>query len=223
MDETLRPSARGESTRDALLDAATVIFARQGFEPANLRSIAQAAGVNPALIGYHFGNKEGLYLAVFERWVAQMREVFTPVWAEIDRVMAEPAPAGLPGAEDPCQELLLGMIDRMVLSFVQEHSAWGELMVREQQFPTAAFEVLFKGIIGPKMRAFTALIQRLRGPEDPGKSRLIGAMIASQALIFRGARIPLMRMMDWGGIGEQELDTIRALVRRNTLLLVHGD
>jgi AcrR family transcriptional regulator len=56
-----RPS---ELTRQALLDAATAIFADKGYEGGSIRLITQKAKANQAAIAYHFGGKEGLYREV---------------------------------------------------------------------------------------------------------------------------------------------------------------
>ena len=50
-----------EGTRAALLDAATELFARRGFSGAKTEEIARLAGVNKAMINYHFGGKARLY------------------------------------------------------------------------------------------------------------------------------------------------------------------
>jgi TetR/AcrR family transcriptional regulator len=57
-------SALAERTRAALMSAATEAFAARGFDGATLDDIARAAGVNKALIAYHFGGKRGLYAAI---------------------------------------------------------------------------------------------------------------------------------------------------------------
>lgn len=54
-------------TPDLILDAAEAVFADSGFDGATTRAIAEAAGVNPALIHYHFKSKEQLFEAVFAR------------------------------------------------------------------------------------------------------------------------------------------------------------
>jgi AcrR family transcriptional regulator len=59
-----RPS---ELTRDALIDAATAIFADKGFEGGSVRLITEKAKANQAAINYHFGGKEGLYREVLRR------------------------------------------------------------------------------------------------------------------------------------------------------------
>jgi len=53
-----------EETRAALLAAARLRFARDGYEATNLRDIAADAGVNVALIPRYFGSKEGLFQTV---------------------------------------------------------------------------------------------------------------------------------------------------------------
>jgi TetR/AcrR family transcriptional regulator len=48
-------------TRDALVEAATDLFAAEGFDGVRVEQIAHRAGVNKAMINYHFGGKGGLY------------------------------------------------------------------------------------------------------------------------------------------------------------------
>lgn len=50
-------------TKDAIVAAARGQFADRGYSATTLRSVAQAAGVHPALIHHHFGSKEQLYNA----------------------------------------------------------------------------------------------------------------------------------------------------------------
>lgn len=69
-----------EATRAKLLAGAEAIFAEKSFEGATYDLIAEAAGVNKALIAYHFGSKEGLYDAAIE---ALASETVARVSAEI--------------------------------------------------------------------------------------------------------------------------------------------
>jgi AcrR family transcriptional regulator len=55
----------GEQSRERLIHAALPLFAHQGFAKTSTRSIAEAAGTNLAAIKYYFGDKAGLYRAVF--------------------------------------------------------------------------------------------------------------------------------------------------------------
>ncbi|MGB6243929.1 TetR family transcriptional regulator [Gordonia sp. (in: high G+C Gram-positive bacteria)] len=67
-----KPAARsgrrgGESTtRDDILIAARKLFGENGFTKTSMRSIAADAGVDVALVSYHFGSKRGLFTAVMQ-------------------------------------------------------------------------------------------------------------------------------------------------------------
>jgi AcrR family transcriptional regulator len=57
-------SRNAAETRAALLAAARLRFARDGYEATNLRDIAADVGVNVALISRYFGSKAGLFQTV---------------------------------------------------------------------------------------------------------------------------------------------------------------
>jgi len=61
-----RPAGDAQAQRERLLDAALDSFAAAGISASSLRSIADQAGVTPALVNYYFGNKQKLVEAVFE-------------------------------------------------------------------------------------------------------------------------------------------------------------
>ena len=56
-----RPGA--EDTRGRILAAAREAFAARGFEGTSIRSVAVAAGVDPALVHHYFGTKQRLFVA----------------------------------------------------------------------------------------------------------------------------------------------------------------
>ena len=62
------------ATREALLRAGAELFAAQGFDGVSVESLAQRAGVNKALVSYHFGGKRGLYAAVLRETFAELAE-----------------------------------------------------------------------------------------------------------------------------------------------------
>lgn len=55
-----------------MLDAAEVLFAKHGLEDTSVRQITQYAGVNLASVNYHFGSKDDLAEAVFERVIRRV-------------------------------------------------------------------------------------------------------------------------------------------------------
>ncbi len=58
-----------EERRQQILELATELFARQGFQGTTTRQIAQQAHVNEAIIFRHFPTKEDLYWAVIENQI----------------------------------------------------------------------------------------------------------------------------------------------------------
>ncbi len=55
----------GEASRARLLHSGLRLFAQQGYAKTSTRELAEHAGVNIAAISYYFGDKAGLYRAVF--------------------------------------------------------------------------------------------------------------------------------------------------------------
>ncbi len=52
---------------EQLLDAATELAIERGFDSIGIREIAERAGVSSGMIAYYFGDRSGLYEAMFER------------------------------------------------------------------------------------------------------------------------------------------------------------
>jgi len=88
-----KPRARDpEGTRRALKEAATALFARRGFAGATADRIARKAGVNKAMINYHFGGKRALYAAIlresFAALIARLRSVTDVSAPPVERLRA---------------------------------------------------------------------------------------------------------------------------------------
>ncbi|MBX7431838.1 TetR/AcrR family transcriptional regulator [Mycobacterium sp. Y57] len=89
-------AARGERrrarTRAAILDAAEVVFARDGYDGARIEEIAEAADVSVGSIYTHFDGKRGLYLQLVDRaltlFADYMRRVDDPTLGPLQRVLA---------------------------------------------------------------------------------------------------------------------------------------
>src|SRR5437868_6652789 len=59
--------------KQQILEAATPLFARQGFQGTTTREVADAAKVNEALVFRHFRSKEDLYWGVLDRMCRKRR------------------------------------------------------------------------------------------------------------------------------------------------------
>lgn len=65
-----------EVAREAILEAAEAVFAREGFDGARIDTIAAESGYNKSLIFHYFDDKEGLYRAVIRRLKARLSSEF---------------------------------------------------------------------------------------------------------------------------------------------------
>ena len=71
-----RPAAAGkaaEPTRERLMRAARAEFTQHGFAGARVERILSKAGVNPRMLYLHFAGKAGLYVAVLETALGELR------------------------------------------------------------------------------------------------------------------------------------------------------
>jgi len=102
MARTTRPRTR--DSRAEILRAARAEFAACGFDAAGVDRIAARAGLNKAMLYYHFGSKRQLYLAV-------LRETLETVVANARRATDQPA------------ESAIGRVDQYVASLLETATA----------------------------------------------------------------------------------------------------
>ncbi|MDF1499181.1 MAG: TetR/AcrR family transcriptional regulator [Anaerolineales bacterium] len=61
-------------TKEKLLGAAQVIFAKSGFDSASVASICEAAGVSKGAFYHHFESKQALFFELMKRWLDDLEE-----------------------------------------------------------------------------------------------------------------------------------------------------
>lgn len=69
---------------DTALDRAMTVFWRKGYEGATLSDLTEAMGIGPPSLYAAFGNKEGLFRAVLERYDARRQAMMETVLAAPD-------------------------------------------------------------------------------------------------------------------------------------------
>ena len=139
----------GIEARNRLLDAALALFAEKGFAKTSTREIALAAQVNIASISYYFGDKAGLYRAVF----------------------TDPRsnPGIAPELIDDATQSLDWSVNNLLRSFVeplkQDHliQQCMKLHFREMLEPTGIWQQEVEGHIKPAHDALVAVLCRRLG------------------------------------------------------------
>lgn len=174
--------AIGDETRQALIDAATDVFLRDGFRAARVKDIAESAGVRLSAINYHFGGKEGLYLAVLQHHA---------------NLAFKHSPVPVPDAGQPLEARFRGFVRAMVLRMLDpaNPSRIASLMVREAASPTPALDVMFDTFSRPQAAALGGMLAELFGPVATpdllGRSAL---SVVSQSMAYVALR-PLVNKL----------------------------
>ena len=157
------PRTDGESTRSLILEATRRRLIDQGYANLSVRDIAADAGVNHALIGYHFQGKRQLVMAVLDEANARLLE----------------RQARMYGAEAP-----LSAKWEQACEFYEEDLASGFVtLVMELMAASFHDETLRRGFT-PRLLAWKNLIQAAadsftaqREPALPVSARAIAAWI----------------------------------------------
>jgi AcrR family transcriptional regulator len=168
-------------------------------------------------ITYHYGGKEGLYLAT-ARWIAdQMGERMGPSLASSEEELSHQRPP-----REACAKAVLATLDRFLEAIVRpESTPWARFILREQMEPTAAFEILYGGVMGRLIHHVAALVERIgEGRWTGAEARLKTLAILGQALVFRLARAALLRTTGWADIDADGLAAIRHVVHAHTQLVL---
>ncbi len=171
-----------QETTQALLEAAIFCFAEKGFEGASIRDIAQRAGRHVSLIGYHFGNKDGLYLEcfkyIFTRYprTALAPEHCDPVAIHGDRHRAARA----------LKAIILGiMTDLFDGADEPLKRASIRLFTMEMQSPRPLLHALYQERLTESVQLLKACLGALRPDLPEAEAAFLGQCIQGQCLIHR--------------------------------------
>ena len=162
-----KSGAKGDASevRERLLDAAVEIAVEQGFDSAGLREIARRAEVSPGMISYYFGDRQGLYQAMFERVFARIQEKVDSVLDAPDR-STEDRVADLIRiqissiAADPwlprvVMRELLARKDTPLKAFIGEFMAQGPIAMMIERLEEAQADGAISADYDPPMLAMT--------------------------------------------------------------------
>jgi TetR/AcrR family transcriptional regulator len=136
-----KPKPAQDDSRELLLKAGKVLFAKNGFDGTTVRDIAQMAGVNLSMVSYHFDGKEGLYracineygqarlqfaLALFEpvqsleEFRIKLKLILTAMLAaqyeqpELSKIIFREIEAGLPVAKEVFEQTFLKITEALI-------------------------------------------------------------------------------------------------------------
>ena len=208
-----RPKA---SVDDRLLATAVDHFGQRGLDGASTRDIARSAGTVMSSITYHYGGKQGLYLAA-ARYVAdqmaghleQALEVAAPA-ETLDRAGAIEAVAG---AADVFVRFMLRPESAPIANFV----------LREQMASTEAFDILRDRIIAPMAERMTGLVRLAgEGRWSDEETRVRTLAIFGQFLVFRVAHATVLAVTGWQSVTPERTDLVVAVVQSHIRAILNA-
>jgi AcrR family transcriptional regulator len=201
-------------TSETLIETAIDQFGRHGFEGASTREIARASGTAMSSITYHFGGKQGLYLAAADHIAACVKQIQGPA-LDSARLVASS------GTRDEAIEALLRVLDGFALMMLSPQTeAWSLFITREQQAPTEAFDRLYTGVMQDVVAVFVALLARIRNDLPEREVLALGLMLFGQCLVLRVCRAAVLRILTVETIDEPTQKLLRARLRANALCIL---
>lgn len=179
----LKPSFESDngSTRERILDVAEGLFAERGFHATTLRDITQQANANVAAVNYHFGSKEALVEAVFERRLDALNT------QRLDALKT--ALSGATVAEQRLEAVLEAFILPAIALTHSPHGAghrFMQLLMRAFAEPDHAVHAAMRSKYAPVMRRFARALEAHLPQQSPQRIRqhldfLTGALTFTMA------------------------------------------
>lgn len=172
-----------EARKERLLQAATQVFAKDGFAKGSLRQICLKARANLAAVKYYFGDKQSLY-----------REVLL----ENHRRALEHEPRVQFDTTRPPEEVLREWIHfclRFILLKRSRHPMLGQLMAHEMREPTPCLDQFLKLVVRPfheELRRIIAAV--LRKPKPDTQCELLAHHIIGLCIHFDHGRAIIDRL-----------------------------
>ena len=196
------------ATHSRLLDVAVDHFGKLGIDGASTRAIAKDADTPMSSITYHFGGKEGLYLATASHIAQRMGQLLGPAIAKV-------AAACQPGCtRAQAREALHAIYGHAVAVLVSAETApLARFIVREQANPTEAFNRIYDGLMGPMLGRLSFLLGVVAGGVlEESEARIHAITLMGQVLVFRVAREAALRAGGWKDIGPKELEVVQRIL-----------
>lgn len=149
------PKKAAAETRERVLDAAERLFAARGLDAVSIRDIIAAAGANLGAINYHFGTKDGLIEAVFQRRLIPSTEARLRALAAVEQAA---------GDRPPKLEAVLEAIFRPVVEEAMDPrrggADFGKLMARCLVDPHPVLEKVMRSHFAAVVKRFDAALMR---------------------------------------------------------------
>ncbi|MEG3082591.1 CerR family C-terminal domain-containing protein [Sphingomonas sp. PB2P12] len=190
-----------------LLDIAISEFGTKGLEGASTRGIAAAAGTAMSSITYHYGGKEGLYLAAADRIAERMSAVM-----DDPSELGDALPMDVAEARHQIHRILGRLADKMASN---ESADWTLFVLREQMKPGEAFERIYGGVMGQMVRRLGDLVCIATGCAEIRTGRIATITMMGQVITLRANRATCLKLLERDTLEPTDILDIKARIDAN--------
>ena len=134
-----RPTTNKELDKEEVLDKAVLVFAEKGFDGAQIKELANRAGINTAVLHYHFKNKQDLW----EQSVIQLGNKLMARFESVEGYFRD-----LEGAS------LAKAYNRQLIYFSAEFPAFHQIVFHEMCTQTERADWLYEQVLKPLIDQF---------------------------------------------------------------------
>ena len=200
--------------RDNLIRVAIEKFGKRGFDAVGTREIAAAVDTPMSSITYHFGGKEGLYLAAAEYIFGELRNAVQA---------GEQQQPGKKASPEERIDMLCNTLKRVGQFMLREESAPFALFIgREQQAPSHGVLDLMRDGMRPMMDGFVAQLRLLRPNLDERQAQATAIFLFGMAITLRHSRASILILMDKEDIDAETGELLLAQLEQSARLVLEG-
>ncbi len=195
------------SAAEKLVEVAGPLLADRPFASVSTREIAKTAHVNLSAISYHFGSKEGLYQAVFEKLIADLKPA-----RDGFRTFLEAGTAAAKGNTGMQREVIRTFICAFIDALLSdENPQWRmRLIMREIHQTGPCFDLVMRQHIDVMHDLLGSLIAVVtqKPARDPSVI-LMSHSILGLCLQYALSESLISHRLNWDGYDVQKLDMIK--------------
>lgn len=205
---------RGEETKLSIINAALDLFGELGYDATSTRMITQRAKANISAIGYYFGGKEGLYMAVIESIMSDSDKYLKTLFESADKFSLKSKISKIQSFKilDIITESLAEMFVKS-----EESKSWAKLIIREQANPSEAFDMLYEDKIKPLQELYCKVVASiLEIAENSTEVKIMSHALFGQILSFAVSREGFLRMMGVKELSDKDVKLVKEILIQNS-------
>jgi AcrR family transcriptional regulator len=169
---------RSLQTRQRLLAAALIVFARDGYDHSSVNDICAEAGVSKGAFFHHFPTKQALFLELLDEWLATLDGQLESIRLEDCKV----------------PEALIEMAGLMSTVYL---TASGYLPVFLEFWTQASHDpAVWQAVIAPYRRYQSYFTSFIQAGVDEGSLKPVDPVLAARALVAQAIGLLLQGVLD---------------------------